>query len=274
MSELDTLRAKVAEIQAQLAVSETVDPASASKFIVMCDWDQVPHLSESQKARLLAEIPPSHRAARRAGVPMIGAGKIYPLLESDIKVPDFPIPPHWKRGFGMDAGGGAKPTAAVWGALDPVAQVLYLDSVYKREAAEPVIHAEAIKARGAWIPGVGDCAALIVTRHDAEQLIAVYKGLGLDLELPDKSVETGIQEVWELLSTGRMKVFASCTKWFEEFRLYSRNDKGAIVKKNDHLMDATRYLVRSGRERMKARPVPAAYDSSALASGPSGWMAS
>jgi hypothetical protein len=48
--------------------------------------------------------------------------------------------------------------------------------------------------------------------------------------------------VWNRLSTGRLKVFKTLGAWFEEFRLYRRDQKGHVVKENDHLMDATRYL--------------------------------
>ena len=58
--------------------------------------------------------------------------------------------------------------------------------------------------------------------------------LGLSLELADKAVEAGIQEVWALLSAGRLKAFASCGAWFEEFRLYRRDENGRIVKQNDY----------------------------------------
>lgn len=224
---------------------------------------------------MLASIPPYQRDARSKGVPQLGSGAIYGIPESEIKISDFEIPKHWPRGFGMDAGGGVKPTAAVWGALDRDTQTLYLYSVYKRSSPEPAIHSDAIKARGVWIPGVGDCAALILTAHDAEQLILTYKRLGLDLELPDKSVETGIHEMWELLSGGRFKVFASCEAWFEEYRLYRRDEKGRIVKSNDHLMDSTRYLVRSGRARMKTAPAPPKPQRQTLPATQSnqGWMA-
>ena len=59
------------------------------------------------------------------------------------------------------------------------------------------------------------------------------------LELADKAVEAGIQEAWELLSAGRLKVFDSCGAWFEEYRLYRRDDTSRIVKPNDYLMDCT-----------------------------------
>jgi hypothetical protein len=50
-------------------------------------------------------------------------------------------------------------------------------------------------------------------------------------------------------------VFAELTNWLQEYRLYRRDDKGHIVKQNDHLMDATRYLIKSGRGRMTTEPV-------------------
>jgi hypothetical protein len=38
-------------------------------------------------------------------------------------------------------------------------------------------------------------------------------------------------------------------------RLYRRNEKGEIVKENDHLMDALRYAVMSLREYAKIPPI-------------------
>ena len=49
-------------------------------------------------------------------------------------------------------------------------------------------------------------------------------------------------------------MFRSLGNWLSEFRLYQRDRDGKIVKQNDHLMDATRYLIMSGRDRMKAKP--------------------
>jgi Terminase RNaseH-like domain len=51
---------------------------------------------------------------------------------------------------------------------------------------------------------------------------------------------------------------ASLTNWFREFRKYHRDDKGSgkIVKRDDHLMDATRYLIISGSSRIRTKPHP------------------
>ena len=73
----------------------------------------------------------------------------------------------------------------------------------------------------------------------ARQLLAIYKSdLGLLLTNADNSLASGIYEVWTALSEGRLKIFATLVNWFAEYRIYRRDDKGAIVKENDHLMDA------------------------------------
>jgi hypothetical protein len=61
-------------------------------------------------------------------------------------------------------------------------------------------------------------------------------------------VESGIYEVWQRLSTGRIKVFKSCLNLLSEYRIYRRDDKGRVVKENDHALDALRYLVMSGKD--------------------------
>jgi len=49
--------------------------------------------------------------------------------------------------------------------------------------------------------------------------------------------------VQDRLSTGRLKIFSTLQHTLGEIRLYRRDEKGRIVKENDHLMDALRYAV-------------------------------
>jgi hypothetical protein len=221
---------------------------------VQATWDDVPHLSAEAKAELLASIPPYQREARSKGVPQLGSGAIYQVPESDIVVADFPIPVHWPRSYGLDVGWNR--TAAVWGARDNEAGVSYFYSEYYRGQAEPVIHAEAIKSRGDWIRGVVDPAARGRSQVDGIQLIEIYRQCGLNLEPAINAVESGIYQMWQLLSAGKLKVFRSLGNWLSEFRLYQRDKEGKIVKQNDHLMDASRYWCTSGRDRMGVKPEP------------------
>jgi phage terminase large subunit-like protein len=224
------------------------------KFVVFADWDDVPHLSAQAKAELLASYHPHQRAARSRGVPSLGSGAIYPVDEDFIKVPDFLIPPHWRRAYALDVGW--RCTAAVWGAIDPETDITYIYAVYKRGMAEPPIHASAIKAKGAWIPGVIDPASRGGSQRDGEKLLKLYRDEELDLITADNAVEVGIHDTWTALSTGQLKVFRSLSPWFDEFRIYRRNEAGKIVKENDHLMDTTRYLWRSGRKVAITKPIP------------------
>lgn len=223
------------------------------RYVVTATWDDAPHLTPEQKTELWSAIPPYQRDARSRGVPQLGAGAIYPVPESDVVVPDFAIPAHYPRAYGMDLGWNR--TAVVWGAKDPETKVVYLYAEHYRAQAEPVVNAAAIKERGDWIRGAVDPAARGRGQKDGEQLLAIYQEMGLHLEPAQNAVESGLAAVWELLSAGRVKVFASLGNWRAEFRLYRRDERGHVVKENDHLMDATRYLVVTGLGYARTKPV-------------------
>ena len=225
----------------------------ASRALITAGWGDVPHLDEVTKRELLEETPPWLREARELGKPSLGAGSIYPIAESSIKCQPFPIPAHWPRAFSMDVGWNW--TAGLWGAWDRDTSTLYIYAEYKVGEALPQIHAEAFKARGVWIPGVIDPAANGRSQKDGEQLKATYEGLGLNLTNADNSVEAGLHACWMDLSVGRIRVFSTLTGFFNEYRLYHRDEKGKIVKKNDHLMDTMRYLRMSGAGVAKVKPL-------------------
>lgn len=225
---------------------------SPSRYLVQATWDDVPHLDEKTKGELLASMLPHMRDARSKGIPSMGAGAIYPVPESEVICDPFPIPVHWPRAYALDVGW--KRTAAIWGARDRATDTIYLYTEHYRGQAEPSIHASAIKARGEWIKGVVDPAARGRSQTDGEQLIELYRQLGLKLTPADNEVESGLYKVWERLSTGRLKVFSTCQNWRAEYRLYRRSEKGAIVKDFDHLMDCTRYLLGTGLTVMSVEP--------------------
>jgi len=214
------------------------------KFVITATWDDAPHLTQAQKEELLASIPPYQREARSKGIPQLGAGAIYPLPESEITIEPFDMPPSWPKVYALDVGWNR--TAALWGAWDQQSDVVYLYSEYYRSEAEPVIHAEGIKARGWWIPGVVDPAARGRSQPDGRRLMDTYIELGLNLSYAVNAVESGILTVWQRFSTGKLKVFNSLRNFLAEYRIYRRDEKGKIVKENDHLMDACRYLCMSG----------------------------
>jgi phage terminase large subunit-like protein len=241
-----------------------------SKFVIGCGWNDVPHLTDRDKEDLLKSIPLFQRDARSKGLPQLGAGAIYPVPESEIVVDDFPIPDHWRRVYGFDVGWNR--TAVLWGALNPDTDTLYLYSEHYRAQAEPPVHAEAIKSRGEWIPGVIDPASRGRSQKDGDRLLEDYKALGLKIDTALNAREAGIYAVWSRLSAGKIKVFRSLQNFLAEYRVYRRDEKGNVVKENDHLMDCMRYMTVSGLDVAKVKPVASGSGKRHTAGASGGWM--
>ncbi len=245
-------------------------PQAGEKHVTLVGWDDVPHLSEASKASLRATIPAYQLDARTRGIPMLGAGAIFPVPEEAYLVDDFPLPPHWRRAYGLDVGWNR--TAAVWGAYDPEADrwTLYHEHYVGEE--KPTVHAAAIKAPGAWIRGTIDPAARGRGQADGEQLLQNYLDLGLLLTPAENAVEAGLYQVWDRMATGRLKVCRSLSNWRKEVKLYHRDTKGHVSKVNDHLMDAMRYLVVNGVDIAKPVPVATPASEPRRSLGAGGWM--
>lgn len=214
---------------------------SSARYRVDAGWDDVPHLDEQTKSELLESTPPYLRDARSKGIPSLGSGAIYPYPQESFLVEPFAIPAHWHKAYALDVAWSR--TAALWGAWDRDADVIYLYSEHYLGEAEPSIHADAIKARGEWINGTIDPASRGRSQKDGEQLRQNYTDLGLDLIDAVNTVEAGIEAVRQMLAAGRIKVFRTLLNFIAEHRIYRRDDKGKIVKANDHLMDCMRYLI-------------------------------
>jgi len=136
---------------------------------------------------------------------------------------------------------GWKKTAAIWLAHDRDTDIVYAYSEHYRGQAEAPIHAKGIRLRGDWIPGVIDTAARGRSQVDGKTLWKLYEDEGLILHKANKAVEAGLMEVLDRLSTGRLKIFSTLQHTLGELRLYRRDEKGRIVKENDHLCDGLRY---------------------------------
>ena len=169
-----------------------------------------------------------------------------------IIVPEIPIPDHWRRAYGLVIRWNM--VAAIWGALDPESDVLYLYSEYFAEA-DPAVHAAAIRSRGHWIHGLIEPTANGRVEADGFELIRLYEKRGLHLESTHNPVESGILNVGQRMNSGRLKVFPSLSKYLEERRLYRRDERDQMVKEGGDLQDATRCLV-SGISYMRTKPKP------------------
>ena len=215
----------------------------ATKATVMATWNDAPHLTEDAKKQMLKGIPINQRKCRSEGIPMIGSGLIYPV-EEEVFIKEFELPKFWPKFYGMDVGWNV--TGVCFMALNREDDCVYVYSEHYGQQAEPVVHADAIKRRGAWIRGVVDPASRGRAQADGKALMDIYKDLGLKILPANNAVEAGIYEVWSRISSGRLKIFNSCVNLKRELGMYHRDQEGKIVKKNDHLLDALRYGLVSG----------------------------
>ena len=96
--------------------------------------------------------------------------------------------------------------------------------------------------------------------------------------MAENSEQSGIYEVFQRMSSGRLKVFRTLANFFQEYRLYRRDAQGQIVKQNDLLMNCLRCLCVSGCDHMCIEHEPQdeeeEWDRFSLSSpgGPGAWM--
>lgn len=190
---------------------------------------------------------------------MMGEGLIYDLPESDIVIDPIEIPSHWRRICAIDIGV-AHDTAAVWSAYDAASDTVYIYDCYHAKAGVPSLHGTAINARGTWIPVVLPHDADNTERGSGKTVAQYYREAGVNVlhetfynpvdwtGKKNNFVEPGIMEMLQRMKTGRLKVFSTCGRFFEEMRRYHRKD-GKINKVFDDTMDAARYSVLSVKMR-------------------------
>jgi phage terminase large subunit-like protein len=216
------------------------------------------HYTPEQREAIIATYPAHEREARINGTPTLGSGRIFAVDEASIAETQIGIPATWPRICGLDFGWD-HPTAAVWLAWDRDNDVVHLYDAYRVKEATPMIHALAINARGDWIPVAWPHDGLQHDKGSGEALAAQYRKHGVKMlkdkatHAPDKTkgekegeggngVEAGLMDMLDRMQTGRLRVARHLSDWFEEFRLYHRED-GKVVKIGDDLMSATRYAL-------------------------------
>lgn len=233
-----------------------------SRAVIRMTIDEAGHYTEEERASIIASYPAHERDARARGIPQLGSGRIFPISEDLVKVPQFRIPDYNVYIGGIDFGWD-HPTAAVRLAWDRDDDVAYVTAAYKVREATPIVHAAALRGWGdivwSWPhDGLNDVAA-------GENLAKQYKKEGLAM-LPEharhadgsNSVEAGLMDMLSRMQTGRLKVFDHLHEWFDEFGMYHRKD-GKVVKEFDDLMSATRYglmMLRHARPMGQSRRRP------------------
>lgn len=224
-----------------------------SVMIKNVTWDDCPHLSERDKAEMLAQYPEHERECRSKGIPMRGEGVVFPFSEDTLSVEAFKTPEYWPEIIGIDFGYD-HPAATVKICLDPDTDTIYITSASKRAKMSPLEHCDVIRSMGgaSHIPIAWPHDGMNTEKGSGTQLIKNYKQHRLNFlsmsarYASDKggaqSKEKIVMDMYDRMKTGRLKVFSHLREWFEEYRNFHRKDN-KINAKYDDLLSATFYAV-------------------------------
>lgn len=231
-------------------------PAPGVRILTLDTLDN-PHLPRDFFEQLFAGLDADQLAQRRHGQFRSRAGAVYQLWAPGDGsrtgpghvVDDFELPADWPRYRAADFGLRV-PTAVLWAAVGDDDTVY----VYREHYAAELTWDEhaAIVAdleRGESIQcGWGD--------PSGQEAMATFAAHGVGFVDAHRDVKAGIDEVKDRLrlhrdNRPRLRIFRSCTNLIREFPGYvwDANRKDDVpVKRDDHALDALRYLVMGLRE--------------------------
>lgn len=215
--------------------------------------DDAFHYTRERRSKIIASYPAHVRQARAWGKPAVGEGAVYPIDDELIMCDPFDVPEHWTEIGGLDFGYD-HPTAAVRLVHDPDSGVFYLVQDYAKRKTLPILHVSTLKGWGAHLTFAWGMEGLQTKlSENPEQTQKMFRKHGLKMVDTHATfynggvgIERGVQEILELMETGKFKAFRTCRKFFEEKSTYHRkrsNDAAVaqIVKVHDDVLDALRY---------------------------------
>lgn len=231
-------------------------------FVIEVDMDDNPWLSERAKKRILAGMTPEEVEARKKGRFVHFAGLVYGKYWNEDAVV-APLDPPSVAGqdivVGIDPG--VNTTGLVWAAFDNDNCGIVFDSVKLHNQLVDQVCDE-IRARNTlW--GIDpdyyviDPSARNRTQIrsassgsvNAETIESEFARCGIFTVHGQNDVDAGVLQVKRRLHHGQLYVAANNLELINEFDNYridpKAKNKFAVIKENDHLLDAMRYVVMS-----------------------------
>lgn len=231
---------------------------SPDRAVVTMTIEDALHITPENRAKIIAGYLSHEREARAMGTPLLGEGRIFLCAEEMLKETAQNMPPYWVYIWGIDFGIG-HPFAAVLIGWDRDADIIHVIHAFKMADAKPIQHIAAMKVFGtipvAWPQdgtgreSSGETLASQYSKKDGSGNLIGLPMLDEHATFEDGglSTEAGIMQMDERMITGKWKVAAHLTPWFEEYRMYHRK-KGLIVKLNDDIMSASRIAMMMRRK--------------------------
>ena len=225
----------------------TPEEGSRSHWLTATDN---PHMDPVFLRKVYRRYGALELAARERGEFVTLEGRVYPLFSRSAHVVRrFDIPAEWPRYRAMDFGV-RNPSCVLWGAIGPD-DSLYLYREHYRAGWPMSKHADVIKAEETHysvVCGWADPSA-------RQQILDMRRSHGVSFRPANNSVSLGVSAVKERLALEddgrpRLFIFDSCINTIKEIENYTlppdtgnKDPSEKPLKKDDHAMDAMRYLV-------------------------------
>lgn len=223
--------------------------------VTLYDCDDL--YTQEEMDEFVNSIPPWQRSFSIMGIPSAGAGQVFAGILIDSLLDSSYTPKKTdKRLISVDFGYQIDPNVILTVYKDSGTGIFYVhhEKVDKdREAFNIALELKdmqkTVRAPLIW-PRDGS-----QSRGYSESIIEVYQNNGvkttylpfanLDLvhDQGNINIEIGIVYLRELMIKGLLRIHPRCANLIKELSLYSYNDKGAFIDKNNHSLDALRYAL-------------------------------
>jgi phage terminase large subunit-like protein len=235
-------------------------------FVVEVGMDENVHLNLMEIEALQSTWSEEERKARRTGQFVAMGGLVYKAFDPSIHiVNDIVHNPEqwvhlkkWQHYLGMDAGIN-NPTCFLFAAISPDDRLVIYDEYYEsgrtvgQNAAAILDKIRLLQIEPGWI--VGDPSIKNRDPITATSVHLEYVKSGLPIVLGNNEVKAGISAIISLLENKQLFITSNCENLLREMARYrwakyasakiaqNKNPREEPVKKDDHAVDALRYLV-------------------------------
>ena len=238
--------------------------------VVVVDMDDNPHLSPAGKRRALAQYSGEEREARKSGRFVHFAGLIYPefawdrVRRPELVIPDDPNESAVPHGFPVFVGidPGLRFPAVVFCYLDFENTLVVFDELMMPGKTIRVVCEEIRKREEKWRIKpewyVIDPAARNKNQQTGRSDMSEFQAQGIFPFPGQNEWRTGVNSLRQRLERDKLAITSNCQTVKDQFKRYryatpparaESDPREKPVKKDDHLLDALRYV-------SMARPLP------------------
>lgn len=228
--------------------TDIIENEDINKTVTKIGIKDNPFLDPSYVAELEREYTGVFYQRYFLGEWVLAEGLVYPMFGDDCMAEDDAERKYTEYCLSMDYGIQNPTAMLLWGKCN---NVWYLVREYYHSGRDSNVQKTDEQYYAELERLAGDIRCDVIIDPSATSFIALCRQKGkFRVIKANNAVIEGIQHTASALSSGRIKIGKNCSSTIKEFGLYSWNPdapEDAVIKENDHAMDAVRYFVQTKR---------------------------